>query len=399
MTYQFADRIGTLAPSAIREILKVTQNPDVISFAAGNPAAESFPAAEIREISSELLSCHYASALQYGISEGYAPLRAQVSERMRTKYATGSDDDDLIIVSGGQQGIEMTAKIFCNAGDTVVCEGPSFVGALNAFRSYGLNLKGIPVMEDGIDIDALEAYLRQDQRVKLLYVIPTFQNPSGVTMSLAKRRRLLELAKQYDFLILEDSPYFELRYSGENVPTIKSLDDDGRVIFVGSFSKVIAPGIRVGFVIANRQVIAKLTVAKQVSDVHTNLFFQMVISEYLRRYDFDAHIASICKLYTQKRDAMLDAAQRFFPAEIRIHRPDGGLFIWCTMPDGSDSMKFCAIASKRLVAAVPGASFAADEHEISPSFRLNFSLPTEEQIYAGMKILGEAADEYLTVRD
>lgn len=395
MTYQFADRISSLAPSAIREILKVTQNPDVISFAAGNPAAESFPAAEIRDISEELLSCHYASALQYGISEGYAPLREQMRNRIQTKYATGSERDDLIIVSGGQQGIEMTAKILCNAGDTVVCENPSFVGALNAFRSYGLNLHGIPVQEDGIDTEALEAYLRQDSRVRLLYVIPTFQNPSGVTMSLAKRQRLLELAEQYHFMILEDSPYFELRYSGADVPTIKSLDRDGHVIFVGSFSKIIAPGIRVGYVLADRTFISKLTVAKQVSDVHTNLFFQMVISEYLRRYDLDAHIASIRSLYVKKRDAMLDAAARFFPSEVYVGRPDGGLFVWCSLPQGSDSMDFCNMASKRLVAAVPGASFCADEKEISPSFRLNFSLPTEAQIESGMKILGETAEEYL----
>lgn len=395
MTYQFADRIGTLAPSAIREILKVTQNPNVISFAAGNPAAESFPAKEMAEIAADLLANKYASALQYGISEGYAPLRAQLVERLRTKHATGTENDDLLIVSGGQQGIEMTAKILCNAGDTVVCEGPSFVGALNAFRSYGLKLKGIPVCEDGIDTEALEEYLKQDTRVRLLYVIPTFQNPTGITMSLAKRKRLVELAEQYDFLILEDSPYFELRYSGEVVPTIKSLDTTGRVIFVGSFSKIIAPGIRVGYVIADKQIISKLTVAKQVSDVHTNLFFQMVISEYMNRYDLDAHIEKIRAFYVVKRDAMLDAAKKYLPAEVTCGKPDGGLFIWCTMPNGANTMDFCGMASKRMVAAVPGASFAADESEISPSFRLNFSLPTEEQIDQGMQILGEAAADYL----
>ena len=394
MKYQFADRIQSLAPSAIREILKVTQNPNVISFAAGNPGAESFPAREMNEISSALFAQSYSSALQYGISEGYAPLRTQIAERMRSKYATGTDSDDILIVSGGQQGIEMTAKIFCNDSETVVCEAPSFVGALNAFRSYGLRLQGIPVADDGIDTDALEAYLQQN-RVRLLYVIPTFQNPSGVTMSLEKRRRLLALAKQYDFLILEDSPYFELRYSGSDVPTIKSLDDDGRVIFVGSFSKIIAPGIRIGFVIADRQIISKLTVAKQVSDVHTNLFFQMVVSEYLRRYDLDAHIRSICTLYRQKRDLMLAAAQRYFPDGVAVGRPDGGLFVWCTLPDGADSMKFCGMASEQLVAAVPGASFASDEKAISPSFRLNFSLPTDEQIDKGMQILGQVAGRYI----
>ena len=395
MTYQFAERIGSMAPSAIREILKVTQDPTVISFAAGNPAAESFPAAEMAEISADLLTNRYASALQYGISEGYAPLRAQLAERMQTKYATGTENDDLLIVSGGQQGIEMTAKIFCNSGDTVVCEAPSFVGALNAFRSFGLNLKGIPMQEDGIDVDALEDYLKKDSRVRLLYVIPTFQNPTGLTMSLAKRLRLLELAERYNFLILEDSPYFELRYSGEWVPTMKSLDKSGRVIFVGSFSKIIAPGIRVGFVIADKQIISKLTVAKQVSDVHTNLFFQMVISEYMKRHDLDAHIAQTCAFYTHKRDTMLAAMEKALPEEISWIRPDGGLFIWCTLPQGADSMAFCSMASKQKVAAVPGVSFAADANEISPSFRVNFSLPTDEQIEKGMQILGRTAEEYL----
>ncbi len=392
---QFANRISTLAPSAIREILKVTQDPTVISFAAGNPSAETFPAKEINTISSQILTQQAAGALQYGITEGYAPLREQMKARLQTKYGIGTDSDDLMIVTGGQQGLEMTAKILCNDGDTLACESPTFVGALNAFRSYGLNLCGIPMEEDGMDLIALEERAKSDPRLKLVYVIPTFQNPSGRTMSLEKRKKLLALAQKYGFMILEDSPYFELRYSGEDVPSIKSLDRTGHVIFVGSFSKIIAPGIRVGFVCADRAVISKLTVAKQVSDVHTNLFFQMVISAYLQQYDLDDHIARTCTLYRHKRDYMLAAIDRCFPKEIHVIRPDGGLFLWCELPQGLDGMELCRRASRRKVAAVPGSSFQVDEAAVCPGFRLNFSLPTEEQIDTGIAILAETATEYI----
>jgi 2-aminoadipate transaminase len=392
---EFSKRISTLQPSAIREILKVTQDPSVISFAAGNPSPLSFPSVEMAEIAKDIFENNYATALQYGISEGYAPLRELAKDRLMEKYNTGSEDDDLIIVSGGQQGIELAAKVFLNEGDTIISEVPSFVGALNAFRSYNVNLVGVPMESDGMDMNRLEMELKSQKNVKLVYVIPTFQNPSGRTMSLEKRKRLLELADKYNFLIIEDSPYFELRYSGEYVPTIKSLDKNQRVIYVGSYSKILSPGIRVGLVLAPKAITQKMVVAKQVSDVHTNLFFMMIVAEFLKRHDIDLHIQKIRALYKQKRDLMLSAIGQNFDRRVKVERPDGGLFLWCELPEGYDGAELCRLAGGYKVAAVPGVSFETDETRVSPGFRLNFSLPTEEQIKTGIELMAKAIKTYL----
>ncbi len=393
MNYNFASRIGGLKPSAIREILKVTQDPSVISFAAGNPAPEAFPVKEMKLIADELFDERAAYALQYGVSEGYAPLRELTAARLKEKYNIGTPDDDLIILSGGQQVMDLTAKCFLNEGDTILVEDPSFIGSLNCFRSYGAHLVGIPMEPDGIDVDALERALKTEKNVKLMYLIPTFQNPTGRVMSLAKRRRVLELSKQYDVPIIEDNPYYELRYSGEYVPTIKSLDTDGRVIYAGSYSKVLSPGIRLGFACANKEVISKLVVVKQVSDVHTNLFFQMIAAEYLSRYSLDEHIAQVCAIYREKRDAMADALNKYCADTLHFESPEGGLFLWCDIRSGRDGRDLCTISGKKGVAAVPGIAFAIDPESTVPSIRLNFSLSTFEQIDRGCRLLGEAARE------
>ena len=393
MNYNFASRIGGLKPSAIREILKVTQDPSVISFAAGNPAPEAFPVKEMKQIADELFDERAAYALQYGVSEGYAPLRELTAARLKEKYNIGTPDDDLIILSGGQQVMDLTAKCFLNEGDTILVEDPSFIGSLNCFRSYGAHLVGIPMEPDGIDVDALERALKTEKNVKLMYLIPTFQNPTGRVMSLAKRRRVLELSKRYDVPIIEDNPYYELRYSGEYVPTIKSLDTDGRVIYAGSYSKVLSPGIRIGFACANKEVISKLVVVKQVSDVHTNLFFQMIAAEYLSRYSLDEHIAQVCAIYREKRDAMADALNRYCADTLHFESPEGGLFLWCDIRSGRDGRDLCTISGKKGVAAVPGVAFAIDPESTVPSIRLNFSLSTFEQIDRGCRLLGEAARE------
>ena len=393
MNYNFASRIGGLKPSAIREILKVTQDPSVISFAAGNPAPEAFPVKEMKQIADELFDERAAYALQYGVSEGYAPLRELTAARLKEKYNIGTPDDDLIILSGGQQVMDLTAKCFLNAGDTILVEDPSFIGSLNCFRSYGAHLVGIPMEPDGIDVDALERALKTEKNVKLMYLIPTFQNPTGRVMSLAKRRRVLELSKRYDVPIIEDNPYYELRYSGEYVPTLKSLDTDGRVIYAGSYSKVLSPGIRLGFACANKEVISKLVVVKQVSDVHTNLFFQMIAAEYLSRYSLDEHIAQVCAIYREKRDAMADALNKYCADTLHFESPEGGLFLWCDIRSGRDGRDLCTISGKKGVAAVPGIAFAIDPESTVPSIRLNFSLSTFEQIDRGCRLLGEAARE------
>jgi len=392
---EFSERISSLKPSAIREILKIPNDPDLISFAAGNPAPDSFPVDAMGRIAAAIFETKAVSALQYGVSEGYTPLRDMTKKRLHEKYGVGSEKDDLIITSGGQQAIEMTAKIFLNEGDVVICEDPSFVGALNAFRSYGVRLVGVPVDDDGMKMEALEAALESEKNVKIIYTIPTFQNPTGTTMSLERRKRLLELADKYDVIIIEDSPYFELRFRGEHIPPIKSMDTNGRVVFAGSYSKILAPGIRVGFVCADQNIINKLTVAKQVSDVHTNLFFQMLTAEYLDKFDVDSHIKKICDMYRQKADKMSECMEREFSPKVSFTRPDGGLFISCTLPDGFDGASLAARAKEAKVTIVPGCAFSADESKVCPSFRLNFSLPSLAEIEKGIGRLAKVLNEYV----
>ncbi|MBE6912258.1 MAG: PLP-dependent aminotransferase family protein [Ruminococcaceae bacterium] len=393
---EFSNRISSLKPSAIREILKMPNDPDLISFAAGNPAPDSFPVDAMKKIAANIFETKAASALQYGVSEGYTPLRDITKERMGKKHNVFKEEtDDLIITSGGQQAIEMTAKILLNEGDSVICEDPAFVGALNALRSYGVNLVGVPVDNDGMLMNVLEEKLKTEKNIKLIYTIPTFQNPTGTTMSLSRRKKLLELAEKYDVMVLEDSPYFELRFRGEPVPTIKSLDEKGRVIFCGSYSKILSPGIRIGFACASKEIISKLTVAKQVSDVHTNLFFQMLAAEYLKENDIDEHIAKICDIYRVKLDKMLECIEKAFTKKVSFTRPEGGLFVSCTMPDGFDGAELTNRAKAAKVAIVPGCAFAADDTKIYPTFRLNFSLPSLDEIERGIDRLAKVLNEYV----
>ncbi len=395
MTNKISDRMRNMNPSAVREIFKVLGDPTVISFAGGNPNEVTFPAKELEDISARMYAENPAAFLQYGISEGYAPLRQATLERMRTKYNVGRDSDDIMVVTGGQEAIDLALKTFTNEGDTVICENPSFVGALNDIRSYRQKLVGIPVDGEGMDMDALEKALQTEKNVKLIYTIPTYQNPTGTTMSLERRKRLYELAVKYDVLVLEDSPYFELRYDGEPVPCIKSLDTTGQVLFCGSYSKVVSPGLRVGFLILDKELMGKLTVAKQCVDVHTPVYPQMLIERYIREYDFDAHIEDNCRLYRQQRDRMLAGLEKHLDKRVAFTHPDGGLFIWCTLPEGYSGKELCALASAQKVACVPGNAFDPAEWDGNPGFRLNFSMPTPEQIDTGCEILGKCIKEYL----
>ncbi len=398
MQYTFSKRVSSLQPSAIREILKFTSDPSVISFAAGSPAPEAFPVKEVAEISAKIFAERPIDALQYSITEGYTPLRDRMKEFMRDRYHSFRDFDELIITSGAQQVMELATKSLCDEGDTIICEDPSFIGSLNAFRSFGVKLRGVPVESDGIDIAGLEEALKEEKKAKFIYVIPNFQNPSGVTMSLEKRKAVYDLAGKYGVLILEDNPYGELRVKGENIPTIKSLDTDGRVIYAGTFSKVLSPGIRVGYAVAPSPVIQKMVVCKQVTDVHTNIFGQMLADEFMANYDFDAHLEKIRGIYRKKMGLMLDLMKQHLPESFTWNEPEGGLFIWCTLPEGADMLGFCkeAVETYR-VATVPGTAFLADESAPCSSFRLNFSTPTDQQLIEGMEKLGKAAAKYLTV--
>lgn len=396
MEYKFSNKVSHLQASAIREILKYTVDPEVISFAAGNPAPEAFPTERIAEISAELLKDDPILALQYSITEGYGPLREFLKSWMTEKGCFHSEFDDLIVTSGGQQANELSCKVLLNEGDTLLCESPSFIGSLNAFRSYNVNLKGIEMEDDGINLEKLEETLRNDKNVKVLYLIPNFQNPTGRTMSLAKRKAVYELACRYDFIILEDDPYGELRFAGENIPTIKSLDTEGRVIYSSTFSKLISPGFRTGFVSAPAPIIQKIIVCKQVSDVHSNIWAQVVSHRFMTTINREEHFNKLRSIYRKKADLMCGYIDSGFSKKISYIKPEGGLFIWCTLPENCDMEAFCKKAVRDYkIAVVPGNSFSINENEKCSSFRLNYSTPANAQIEKGMEILAAMTREML----
>ena len=402
MTYHFSNKIASLKPSAIREILKAPKDADTITLAAGNPAPETFPVADLARFAADIFENDSTTALQYGATDGYEPLRRAVAERQKTVWGIGksvadgdSFNDTTIIVSGGNQGIELAAKVFCNEGDTVICENPTFIGGLNAFRSCGYNTVGVPIEEDGMNVEALEETIKATPNAKLLYIIPTFQNPAGITTSLTKRKAIYEVCKKYGLMILEDNPYGELRFAGEEIPTIKSFDTEGLVIYCSSFSKILSAGMRVGFVVAPEEVAAKMVVAKQSEDVHTNQFFQMLCYKFMTECDLDAHIAMIREVYGRKCKLMLDCLEAELPAAVRFTRPEGGLFIWVTLPDGVDASAFLKACMAEKLMIVPGATFNCDVTEGSMSFRLNYSTPSDEQIKEGVARLGRVAREFV----
>ena len=396
MDYTISNRMSSLRGSAIREIFKYAADPSVISLAGGNPAPELFPHEALSEIAAEVLREQPITALQYGITEGYLPLREAIKARLKRVENIGGEDDELIVVSGGQQGIELATKCLVNEGDVVIVEQPSFIGATNAFRSYGARLVGVPVENDGMDLDALEEALKNNKNVRFIYTIPTFQNPMGVTMSIEKRKRLYEIAKKNGVLILEDNPYGELTFDGVKMPTIKSMDTDGIVMYSGSFSKILAPGLRLGFLCAPKAIIQKVVIAKQVSDVHTPMLPQLLATEYMKRYDLDALIAEMRKTYAHKCATMLGAMDEFFPADITYTRPGGGLFIWCDLGHGLDTLALSKEAIAEKVVYVPGNTFMVDMDQKCTALRLNYSTMSDEKIVEGIRRLGKVFNKALS---
>lgn len=391
MNYTYSSGMASLKPSAIREILK--NSGDSIPLSAGNPAPDAFPVSDVQRITADILKEEPILALQYGVTEGYAPLIDELTKLAKERYGVGSDKDSLIVVSGATQIMSLVSHVFLNPGDTVICEDPSFIGSLNCFRSVGAKLAGVPVESDGINIEALEETLKNTENAKFIYTIPNFQNPSGATMSLEKRKKMYELAKKYNVLILEDNPYGDLRVSGEGVPAIKSFDTEGLVIYAGSFSKVIAPGIRVGFVIAPSEVTAKLTVAKQTQDVHTAMLTQLIVYRWVKEGNIEAHVEKIREIYRRKLNLMCDMMDEYLSDYLTYNRPEGGLFVWAKLNDEFDMISFVKAASAAGVAVVPGTAFLCDESGTTNYIRLNFSTPSDEGIVEGIKILAKVASE------
>lgn len=390
-----ADRVKPMKGSAIREMFKRMADPEIISLAGGNPASELFPGEELSEIAGEILRTNPTLALQYGTTDGYPQMRDCARARAEKVNAV-CDNDAVLIMTGANQGIDLTAKALLNKGDGVIVESPSFIGSLNALRSYEAELIGVPVEDDGMSMEELEQALKAHEHVKLIYTIPTFQNPTGVTMSLAKRKRMLELAKEYDVLILEDNPYGDLRFSGEDVPTLKSLDTDGRVIYAGSFSKILSPGMRLGYLVAPEMLAEKIEMLKQVNDVHTPMLTQLMCVEFMKKYNIDTYIAKNRELYGKKCAKMVESMEKYFPkGKVRWVVPEGGIFLWCECPTITDITPIVDKCLEKKVAIVPGSNFATDIYAPSNMFRLNYSSAALENIEEGIRRLGEVLSENL----
>lgn len=394
MPIRFADRMELVRPSAIRDLLRFGADPELISFGGGYPDPALFPMDQMREVFDGLLGDD-RSVLQYTVSDGLPRLREQVAERM-ARDGVACSAPDVLILQGAQQGLDLAAKLVLDPGDVVITENPTFLGALIAFNPCQPAYAAVRTDDDGMDTDDLERVLAANPRAKLIYTVPDFQNPTGVTLSLERRRRLIELANRHDVLVLEDSPYRDLRFAGEPVPTVKSLDTEGRVVFLGSFSKILAPGMRLGWSVASEDLTARLGLLKLAADTQCSTLNMAAASAFLDRYDIDAHIAAIRAAYRRKRDLMLDTMDELFPPSVAHTSPDGGLFTWLTFPDGFDAAAFLrdeAIPRAR-VAFVPGATFYPVTQEPNHA-RVNFSGVSDERIVAGITRLAGLLRERL----
>lgn len=391
----YSDRVKPMKGSAIREMFKRMADPQIISLAGGNPASELFPGKELAEIAKEILMNNPTGALQYGTTDGLPAMRECAAQRAKKVNAI-NEDDQILIMTGANQGIDLTAKALINKGDKIIVESPSFIGSLNAFRTYECELVGVKVDSDGMNMEALEKALEENDGVKMIYTIPTFQNPTGTTMPTEKRKKLIELANKYDVLVLEDNPYGDLRFKGEEVPTLKSLDTQGRVIYAGSFSKILSPGMRLGYIIGSPEILGKIEILKQVNDVHTPVLTQMMCVEFMKKYNIDEYIERNRELYGKKCAVMLASMQKYFPkGKVQWTVPDGGIFLWCECPGLDNIAPVVDKALEKKVAIVPGSNFAIDIKAPSNMFRLNYSSATPEKLEEGIKRLGEALTEIL----
>ena len=393
----YSDRAGKMRKSVIRELLKVTQDPEIISFAGGLPNPHSFPIDDLFGVVESVMKHHGKTALQYGTTQGLKDLRETLAERAR-KDGIETDAENVIITSGSQQALDTVGKMFLNPGDIAICGLPTYLGGINAFRSYESNLAGIPLDKDGMRMDVLEdtikKFLKDDMIPKFIYVVPTFQNPAGVIMPESRRKKLIDIASEYDLVIVEDDPYSKLRYDCPHIKPIKSFDDEGRVIYMSTFSKILAPGFRIAWTIAPDKLTRKMIICKQALDLCTNPFAQFIVWEFTRSGSLDLHILKICEMYKPKRDIMMDAMGKYFPDGYVCYKPKGGMFAWVTLPKGIDTETMFLDAIKEKVAYVHGKAFHVNGGG-ERSMRLNFSYPSDEQIEIGMERLGNVAKQKL----
>lgn len=397
--YRYAYRTQKMGSSVIRELLKLTEQPDIISFAGGLPAPEVFPVKEFQEACNAVLREHGAQALQYSTTEGYKPLREMIA-RHTARYSVEVTADNILITSGSQQALDFIGRLFINRGDYVVVESPTYLGALQAWNAYGAQYISVRADENGMIVDELEAALRVGP--KFIYILPNFQNPSGSTLSLERRMKLVELADKYGVPIIEDDPYGQLRYDGEHIPSVVSLDSEfrgpngghysGNVIYLSTFSKLLAPGLRLAWVVAPPEVIRKLVMAKQAADLHTSSFNQYVAYEVAKGGFLDEHVKVIRATYKERRDIMLEMMDEMFPPEVRWTRPKGGMFLWGILPEFMDAAEVLKVAIERKVAFVPGTAFHPNGSGAN-TMRLNFSYSSPDNIREGITRLGNTLKE------
>ena len=389
---KLAERMEGMKASEIRELLKLTAQPEIISFAGGLPAPELFPVEEIAKVTTDLLAKEGRQLLQYATTEGRPSLRAKIAKRMADKYHTVVDKDDILITTGSQQCLDFCGKLFINPGDVVLCESPSYLGALNAFNAYQPKFVEVPTDNGGLIPEELDKILATTPNCKFIYVIPDFQNPTGRTWSLERRKAFMEVVNKYDLAVVEDNPYGELRYEGEILPSLKSLDTKGLVMFLGTFSKIFTPGLRLGWVAAEHSLLEKFVQIKQSADLHTSNFDQGVVDAYIDNYDLDAHVKEIVALYKHRRDVILKAMEENFPAGCEWTHPEGGLFLWLTVPEGVSALKVFNKCIEAKVAGVIGDAFYPNG-KTDRSMRINFSNMPDERIVEGINRMAKAIRE------
>lgn len=394
MNRSLASRMSRVKPSAIRELLQLGSEPGIISFGGGYPDPGLFPIAELDAIFHEVIASHGKQSLQYAASTGLPRLREQIAERMSAD-GTPTDVENVLIIQGAQQGLDLVAKMLIDPGDLIVTDDPTFLGGLIAFNPCEPRYAAVPMDSDGMIVDALEEILRKE-RCKFIYLIPDFQNPTGVSMHASRRKRIVELANQYDTMILEDSPYREVRYAGERQPTMKSFDTEGRVIHLGSFSKILAPALRTGWVVADEEIIHQLGLLKVAADTQCSTLNMAAVSLFLDEFDVDEQIISIREAYGRKKELTLEVIRNNFPPEVSYTDPEGGMFTWLTFPDGFDTAKFMLEEAlpKAKVAYVPGATFFPTMERPNHA-RISLSAQNDDAIRAGLGALGQLVSEAL----
>lgn len=395
----YSQRTHLMKASEIRELLKLTEKPNIISFAGGLPNPSTFPVQDVEEATHRVLRDHAKQALQYGTTEGVTILREAVAEHLRRDGMT-VDPDQVLITNGSQQGLDLLGRVFIDRGDTVIVSSPTYLGAMQSFNAFGAQYASAESDQDGIVPESVDATVRRLKakgiRPKFLYVVSTFANPTGTTVSAARRRRLLELAHEHDLLIIEDDPYGKLRFDGTAVPTIHSMDKEGRVVYLGTFSKILVPGFRLAWSVAPMEVTRKMVISKQGVDLCTNPFTQYIAADLLAGGIIDRHLPEIVSLYRNKRDIMMRAMDLHFPKEsVTWTRSQGGLFTWAQMPEGVNATEMLKAAVEREVAYVPGKSFFPEPNIGYNTMRLNFSFPSDDRIRIGVERLGEVMAQWV----